>query len=105
MRDLYLVALVLLAGLAGTAVQTGPANPAQAKAGIRALSAQSSQEPEGPLTTVCATVTKGKCQPLPELPNLPFRVVIAFVPDPERTNLRLYFDRAMEAIANAAEDT
>ena len=43
--------------------------------------------------------------PCPELPDLPFQVVIAFVPDPERTNLRLYFDRSMEAITNAAQDT
>jgi hypothetical protein len=33
------------------------------------------------------------------------KVVVAFVPDPERTALRLYFDRALEAIQSAAQDS
>src|SRR5580658_3166310 len=35
--------------------------------------------------------------------NLSF--IIATIPDPERTHLSLYFDRALEAIINAAEDS
>src|SRR5277367_6044628 len=108
MRDLYLVALVVLAGLAGTAVESGSgssAAPTKPGSAIRTSATRNSTQPAGPLTLLCAQVVSGKCQARPELPNEPFRVMIAFVPDPERTNLRLYFDRSMEAIANAAQDT
>ena len=104
MRDLYLVALVLLAGLAGTVVQTGPnKDPVQVRAST--IAALPSQQPEGPLKVLCLSVNADKCQPRPEYSSSGFRVVIAFVPDPERTNLRLYFDRSIEAITNAAQDT
>lgn len=109
MRDLYLVALVVLAGLAGTAVQTGPAkDAAQAKASATSPTVPTlppDQQPEGPLTVLCSSMKDGKCQARPEFPDPGFRVVIAFVPDPARTNLRLYFDRSIEAITNAAQDT
>ncbi len=108
MRDLYLVALVVLAGLAGTAVQSGSgssAAPTKPGSAIRASANRNSMQPAGPLTLLCTQVVSGKCQVRPELPSEPFRVMIAFVPDPEQTNLRLYFDRSMEAISNAAEDT
>jgi hypothetical protein len=108
MRDLYLVALVLLAGFAGTAVQSESSKSTPAsKTGTRSLSKRGSTQAAGPLTLICTgvNVVTGKCEARPELGSAPFRVMIAFVPDPERTNLRLYFDRAMEAIANAAQDT
>ena len=108
MRDLYLVALVVLAGLAGTAVQSGSGGsgaPAKPGSAIRTSANRNAAQPAGPLTLLCTEVVSGKCQARPELPNAPFRVMIAFVPDPERTNLRLYFDRSMEAIANAVQDT
>ncbi len=58
------------------------------------------------MSLLCATLNdKKKCEPQPEFPKESFHVVNAFVPDPERTNLRLYFDRSMEAIANYAQDS
>jgi hypothetical protein len=105
MRDLYLVALVLLAGFAGTAVQSESGRSSPASKTTRSLSKQGSVQPAGPLTLICAQVVDKKCEVRPEFGTAPVRVMIAFVPDPERTNLRLYFDRAMEAMSNAAQDT
>jgi hypothetical protein len=103
MRDLYLVALVVLASLAGTAVQPGPAKTSATTPTVATLPPD--QQPEGPLTILCSSMKDKKCVARPEFPDPGFRVVIAFVPDPARTNLRLYFDRSIEAIANAAQDT
>lgn len=106
MRDLYLVALVLLAGFAGTVIE-----PAQEKTSAQNRPVPATQtatdpdRPEGPLNVLCSSVKDRKCEIRPELPESGFRVVVALVPDPERTNLRLYFDRAIEAIENAAQDT
>jgi hypothetical protein len=113
MRDLYVVALVLLAGLAGTVMQSPQSSrETGAQIGSVQTGVKADEVPKGPLTIVCgasAACDKNHIRPelIPE--NHPagpvdLKVLIAFVPDPDRTNLRLYFDRAVESLENAAQD-
>ncbi len=113
MRDLYLVALVVLAGLAGTVVQS----PQESKGSLAktAASRTPNAAPKGPWAVICDSLSPAPCGGKQNVrselwPNAqakaPFsvNVIIAFVPDPERTNLPLYFDRSLEALQNAAGD-
>src|SRR5215469_10872890 len=106
MRDLYVVALVLLAGLAGTVVRS-PESSKDSKKTTVPIEAKAAG-PRGPLAIICDTASDAECSRdhiRSELtaPN-GLKVIIAFVPDPERTSLRLNFDREIESLQNAAQD-
>jgi hypothetical protein len=106
-RDLYVVALVLLAGLAGTVIQAPPGDSADRSSASTKHVPQDVDRPlTGPMVAICSPSTDGLCTKKNIRPELTkgLNIIVALVPDPERTNLPLYFDRGIEALQNAAQD-
>jgi len=109
MRNLYVATGILAAGLTGRYAYSPGSPPANSKTGLAADASSASAgqaSVEGPLKILCNSRTSQAedCDL-----NVPFeaglRVAIAIVPDPEKTSLRLWFDRNLEAIERAAQDS
>ena len=107
MKTIYLASGLLVAGLIGSVYNPGgtatggpPAAQQKTKAILKKLT-------QGPvyesLSELCSAVEKdGHCTVFPRYS--PLTAVIAFVPDPYLTRLRLQFDRSIEAITWGAQD-
>src|SRR5450755_2640874 len=107
MRNLFVATGFVIFGLAGRYTYPPPNNFPSAQNASASPSSTiglaGSLPVEAPLKLLCTTVDKraNECSLSPEF-QAGLRVVIAIVPDPTKTALRLYFDRALEAIQWAA---
>lgn len=110
MRNLFIAVLLLGAGVGGRILlPTARQDSAPKERAGSASLLKTPKRPEvGPYSILCRTVTPaaGKadtCQLYPDFQH-GLDVIITFVPDPNRTQLRLQFDRSIEAITWAAQD-
>ena len=105
MRNLYIATGFLLAGLAGTLVYQPPTGTPASKTKAPPILTKVSKKPvTGPYSILCRSLDSEACELYPEFTK-DLDIVIAFAPDPNQTHMRLQFDRTIEAILWAAQDS